>query len=74
MALACLVVSVCGLPSYPQPEKKTPPVAILVDEREGPGADGTYKFKFEGANGVRRQEEGQPEGESGAVASKGKWG
>lgn len=48
-------------------------VEILKDERQGPDASGAYSFSFETANGISRQEEGQPSGDVGAVASQGDW-
>ncbi|XP_063590642.1 pupal cuticle protein 36a-like [Penaeus indicus] len=49
------------------------PVEILKDEREGPDASGVYSFSFETADGISRQENGQPSGDTGAVASQGEW-
>ncbi|XP_047475911.1 adult-specific rigid cuticular protein 11.9-like [Penaeus chinensis] len=49
------------------------PVEILKDEREGPDASGVYSFSFETADGISRQEEGQPSGDAGAVSSQGDW-
>ncbi|KAG0723575.1 Cuticle protein AM1199 [Chionoecetes opilio] len=48
-------------------------IPILVDERDGPYADGSYAFNFETANGIVRQEQGYPQGPAGAVASSGGW-
>lgn len=52
---------------------QAPPVEILKDEREGPDASGAYSFSFETADGTSRQEQGQPSGAAGAVASQGGW-
>ncbi|KAG0720549.1 Cuticle protein AM1199 [Chionoecetes opilio] len=48
-------------------------IPILVDERHGPHADGSYAFNFETGNGISRQEQGYPQGPEGAVASSGGW-
>ena len=50
-----------------------PVIPILVDERDGPHADGTYSFNFETGNGISRQEQGYPQGPEGAVVSQGGW-
>ncbi|XP_050711928.1 cuticle protein AM1199-like [Eriocheir sinensis] len=50
-----------------------PFIPILVDERDGPRADGTYSFNFETGNGIRRNERGHPGGPKGAVVSDGGW-
>ena len=50
-----------------------PFIPILVDERDGPHADGTYSFNFETGNGISRYEEGYPQGPEGAVVSQGGW-
>ncbi|XP_076068331.1 uncharacterized protein LOC143040783 [Oratosquilla oratoria] len=51
----------------------TPPVPILLDEREGPDADGEYSFNFQTGDGISRQEEGDPLPNTGAVAVQGGW-
>ncbi|XP_063876941.1 LOW QUALITY PROTEIN: cuticle protein AM1199-like [Scylla paramamosain] len=50
-----------------------PFIPILVDERDGPYADGTYSFNFETGNGISRNEKGYPGGPEGAVVSSGGW-
>lgn len=50
-----------------------PFIPILVDERDGPHADGTYSFNFETGNGITRHEQGSPRGPEGAVVSQGGW-
>lgn len=35
-------------------------IRIFRDEREGPNADGSYKYAFETANGINVEEEGYP--------------
>ncbi|XP_050711926.1 cuticle protein AM1159-like [Eriocheir sinensis] len=50
-----------------------PFIPILVDERDGPHADGTYSFNFETGNGITRHEQGYPQGPEGAVVSQGGW-
>ncbi|KAG7173489.1 Cuticle protein [Homarus americanus] len=48
-------------------------VPIVKDERQGPDADGNYNFEFETGDGISRQEQGAPHGETGAVAAQGGW-
>ncbi|XP_047476036.1 endocuticle structural glycoprotein SgAbd-2-like [Penaeus chinensis] len=50
-----------------------PVIPILKDEHEGPGASGVYSFEFETGNGIKREEQGAPQGPSGAVAMQGGW-
>ncbi|XP_050711927.1 endocuticle structural glycoprotein SgAbd-1-like [Eriocheir sinensis] len=50
-----------------------PIIPILVDERDGPHADGSYSFNFETGNGISRYEQGYPQGPEGAVVSQGGW-
>ncbi|XP_042892917.1 cuticle protein AM1199-like [Penaeus japonicus] len=50
-----------------------PVIPILKDEREGPDASGVYSFEFETGNGIKREEQGAPQGPSGAVAMQGGW-
>ncbi|XP_066960810.1 endocuticle structural glycoprotein SgAbd-2-like, partial [Macrobrachium rosenbergii] len=50
-----------------------PVIPILVDDREGPDADGSYRFRFETGDGIQRQEQGAPLPETGAVAQQGDW-
>jgi len=69
--LAALISLACAMPQ----DAAKPPVAIISSESSGPDADGTYSFKFETADGVKREEEGAQkviEGESGAT-SRGSW-
>ncbi|XP_045121356.1 basic salivary proline-rich protein 2-like [Portunus trituberculatus] len=55
------------------PGEGGPVIPILVDERDGPHADGTYSFNFETGNGISRQEQGYPQDPQGAVESQGGW-
>ncbi|XP_068221040.1 uncharacterized protein [Palaemon carinicauda] len=50
-----------------------PVVPILVDNRQEPDAFGSYSFVYETADGVSRQEQGFPQGVTGAVAQQGGW-
>ncbi|XP_042859211.1 pupal cuticle protein 36-like [Penaeus japonicus] len=50
-----------------------PFIPIIVDDRQGPDEFGNYNFNFETANGIIRQEQGAPQGETGAVAQQGAW-
>nr|XP_027216060.1 pupal cuticle protein 36a-like [Penaeus vannamei] len=50
-----------------------PVVPIISDNREGPDEFGNYNFNFETGDGITRQEEGAPQGPTGAVASQGAW-
>nr|XP_027216068.1 filaggrin-2-like [Penaeus vannamei] len=50
-----------------------PFIPIIIDERQGPDEFGNYNFNFETGNGIFRQEQGAPQGESGAVAQQGAW-
>ncbi|XP_069171136.1 cuticle protein AM1199 isoform X2 [Procambarus clarkii] len=58
-------------PSYGTPSG--PVVPILKDERQGPDQAGNYKFDFETSDGISRQEQGAPQGPTGAVAAQGAW-
>ncbi|KAK8376808.1 hypothetical protein O3P69_010021 [Scylla paramamosain] len=62
-----------GLRPGVAPGEGGPVIPILVDERDGPHADGTYSFNFETGNGISRQEQGYPQGPEGAVVSQGGW-
>ncbi|XP_069171019.1 pupal cuticle protein 20-like [Procambarus clarkii] len=48
-------------------------IPILVDERDGPHLDGSYRFNFASEDGISRYEQGTPQGETGAVAMQGGW-
>nr|XP_053653149.1 pupal cuticle protein 36-like [Cherax quadricarinatus] len=50
-----------------------PVVPILVDDRQGPDEYGNYNFNFETGDGISRQEQGAPQGPTGAVAAQGGW-
>ncbi|XP_047476045.1 pupal cuticle protein 36a-like [Penaeus chinensis] len=50
-----------------------PVIPILRDDRQGPDEFGNYYFNFETGNGISRQEQGAPQGPTGAVASQGAW-
>ncbi|XP_068221039.1 pneumococcal serine-rich repeat protein-like [Palaemon carinicauda] len=50
-----------------------PAVPILADDRQAPDASGAYSFNFETGDGVSRQEQGSPQGPSGAVSQSGGW-
>nr|XP_053653151.1 pupal cuticle protein 36-like [Cherax quadricarinatus] len=50
-----------------------PVVPILIDERQGPDQAGNYNFNFETGDGISRQEQGAPQGPTGAVAAQGGW-
>ncbi|XP_063590845.1 pupal cuticle protein 20-like [Penaeus indicus] len=50
-----------------------PVIPILRDDRQGPDEFGNYNFNFETGNGISRQEQGAPQGPTGAVASQGAW-
>ncbi|XP_053653180.2 pupal cuticle protein 20-like [Cherax quadricarinatus] len=50
-----------------------PVVPILTDERQGPDQAGNYNFNFETGDGISRQEQGAPQGPTGAVAAQGGW-
>nr|XP_053653147.1 pupal cuticle protein 20-like [Cherax quadricarinatus] len=50
-----------------------PVVPILRDDREGPDEYGNYNFNFETGDGISRQEQGAPQGPTGAVAAQGGW-
>ncbi|XP_063590471.1 pupal cuticle protein 36-like [Penaeus indicus] len=50
-----------------------PFIPIITDERQGPDEFGNYNFNFETANGIIREEQGAPQGETGAVAQQGAW-
>ncbi|XP_064080814.1 pupal cuticle protein 20-like [Macrobrachium nipponense] len=53
--------------------KAGPVVPIVADDRQAPDASGAYSFNFETGDGVSRQEQGSPQGPSGAVAQTGGW-
>ncbi|XP_068225753.1 loricrin-like [Palaemon carinicauda] len=48
-----------------------PVVPILEDQREGPYANGVYRFNYATGDGIVRQEQGYPEG--GMVSQQGAW-
>ncbi|XP_068225754.1 secreted protein C-like [Palaemon carinicauda] len=48
-----------------------PVVPILEDQREGPYANGVYRFNYATGDGIVRQEQGYPEG--GMVSQQGSW-
>ncbi|XP_068225760.1 loricrin-like [Palaemon carinicauda] len=48
-----------------------PVVPILEDQREGPYANGVYRFNYATGDGIVRQEQGYPEG--GMVSQQGTW-
>ncbi|XP_068225759.1 loricrin-like [Palaemon carinicauda] len=48
-----------------------PVVPILEDQREGPYANGVYRFNYATGDGIIRQEQGYPEG--GMVSQQGAW-
>ncbi|XP_047475719.1 pupal cuticle protein 36-like [Penaeus chinensis] len=50
-----------------------PFIPIITDDRQGPDEFGNYNFNFETANGIIREEQGAPQGETGAVAQQGAW-
>ncbi|XP_037784652.1 pupal cuticle protein 36a-like [Penaeus monodon] len=50
-----------------------PVIPILRDDRLGPDEFGNYYFNFETGNGISRQEQGAPQGPTGAVTSQGAW-
>ncbi|XP_066960758.1 pupal cuticle protein 36-like [Macrobrachium rosenbergii] len=50
-----------------------PVVPILVDNRQEPDASGSYAFVYETGDGISRQEQGFPQGVTGAVAQQGGW-
>ncbi|XP_047475718.1 pupal cuticle protein 36-like isoform X3 [Penaeus chinensis] len=50
-----------------------PFIPIITDDRQGPDEFGNYNFNFETANGIIREEQGAPQGETGAVAQQGSW-
>ncbi|XP_071549427.1 cuticle protein AMP1B-like [Panulirus ornatus] len=84
VVLMCLVTVVCAAPpppttygAPPEPPQHTygqKPVAVIVtDEREGPDAQGNYRFNFESSDGIKREEQGAPQGDEGAVGAQGGW-
>ncbi|XP_068225758.1 PE-PGRS family protein PE_PGRS4-like [Palaemon carinicauda] len=48
-----------------------PVIPILEDQREGPYANGVYRFNYATGDGIVRQEQGYPEG--GMVSQQGTW-
>ncbi|XP_037784667.1 cuticle protein AM1199-like [Penaeus monodon] len=83
MFVGFLVAAAAAAPDHygPPPTKfygipgaqSRPVIPILKDEREGPDASGVYSFEFETGNGIKREEQGAPQGPSGAVAMQGGW-
>ncbi|KAK3878962.1 hypothetical protein Pcinc_016448 [Petrolisthes cinctipes] len=80
LLLCCLLTVVAAAPQYnfapapaPQPSYRSPVIAILRQDQQGPDASGTYSFLYESADGISRQEQGAPQGPNGAVASQGRW-
>ncbi|KAG7173491.1 cuticle protein AM1199-like isoform X3 [Homarus americanus] len=79
LVLCVLVAVVAAKPQggYEAPQQSYtssgPVVPIVKDERQGPDADGNYNFDFETGDGISRQEQGAPHGETGAVAAQGGW-
>ncbi|KAK4019066.1 cuticle protein CP14.6 [Daphnia magna] len=69
--LAVLIGLVAAMPQ----DAAKPPVEIITSESEGPNLDGSYKFKFETADGVKREEEGAQKqiGEEAGATSRGSW-
>ncbi|KAK8726281.1 hypothetical protein OTU49_010186, partial [Cherax quadricarinatus] len=72
----CIVVVTAGADTLGRSSAgfhQQPEIKILRDERQGPAADGSYYFFYETEDGISRQEEGAPQGETGAVAKQGSW-
>ncbi|XP_053653152.2 pupal cuticle protein 20-like [Cherax quadricarinatus] len=62
-----------GFPIQILPDPSEDVIPILVDEREGPYPDGSYRFTFETGNGISRYEQGIPQSDTGAVDMRGGW-
>lgn len=82
--ILCLAAVAAAAPQYnyqgPAPassntnfDVRAAPIEILRNDVVAPDATGAYSFNFETADGIRRQEQGLPQGPQGAVVAQGGW-